>query len=297
MIGVYQSPAVNFNGGRVSVSIDVDMDATAGTVEETPASGVGYFEEVLGPQLAEMAKLAERIGKAKAIRKQVDMANRLDVLKQLDDIVRFSERALEQAGALKDAVGAFRMATTEADRDEWTRAFVESCQALNRAVDGEYPVFRIFPIEVKADLENDVVLVNNKTVRTLHPKAIAGLVDKEIERLNRERFNLNQFIKALVRVYDLLLAERKQASSGRQVAGAVGLKQIHALMAVRTGTGSSGYAQNQFAFDVYRLRTQAELEFEGRRLVFSTTRHPRDGIVIALPGGQKEILGSLEIVE
>lgn len=279
------------------MNIDVGVDSAINSVEETSPSGVGYFEEILGPQLAEMAKIAERVGKAKAIRKQVDLANRLDVLKQLEDIVRFSERALEQANTLKDVVGTFRMATTEADRDEWTRAFVENCQALNRAVDGEYPVFRIFPIEVKADLENDIVVVNNKTVRTLHPKAIAGLVDKEIERLNRERFNLNQFIKALVRVYDVLLAERKQASGGKQVAGAVGLKQIHALLAVRTGTASSGYSQNQFAFDVYRLRTQADLEFNGRRLVFSTTRSPRDGIVIALPGGQKEILGSLEIVE
>lgn len=259
-------------------------------------SGVSAFEQVIGPELLYLVKIVERVGRGKALAKQMDKLNRVEMLKQLDDVIRSAEEAAERAIALKDKLEGYTTAATQQDIEEWTRAFIEGCHASNRQVDGEFPNFRIFPVEVKADLANDAVFINNRLVRSLHPNAIAKLVDAEIARLNKERFNVNQFMRAIVRAYDVLLAERRAEEGTSKVAGAVLLKQIHSLLALRTGGGANGYSLNQFAFDLYRLRTQADLFLEGRRLAFGTTRNGKDAIVIPLPGGQKEILGSLEVV-
>ncbi len=271
--------------------------ATAGIGDEETAGGLSFFAQALSADLVGLAKVAERVGRGKAIAKQVDFANRVEMQKQLDDLIRYADEVAVQARALKSSVDRFRMVATEADRDEWTRLFVEGCHAAGRQVDGEYPLFRVFPVEVKTDFANDGVYINNRLVRILHPKAVASLVDREISRLYKEKFNAASFMRALVRAYDVLLAERQVAESGKRIVTAISLKQIHALLAIRTGTTASGYPLNQFVFDIYRLRTQTDVTLvsDGRRLVFTFTKVARDAIVIPLPGGQKEHLGSLEL--
>ena len=285
------------NGREIPAQPLAAAGGGASAADVPAACGLSYFEQHLAPGLAGLAKLAERVGRGKAIGKQADLLNRMDTLRQLDDLSRYAADLSAQAAALKAELERFAVAVSEEDRDEWTRIFIESCRSFNRLVDGEYPLFRIFPIEVKADLANDGVYINNKLVRALHPRAVAGLVNGEIERLHKERFHLNQFVRALVRAYDALMAERRLAEGGKLVAAAVSLKQIHNLLAIRTGTAASGYPLAQFAFDIFRLRAQGGLEHDGRRLVFASTRNAREAVVIALPGGQKELLGSLELVE
>ncbi len=272
-------------------------DTTASAGDEEAAGGLSFFEQVLCGDVASLAKVAERVGRGKAIAKQVDFANRVELQKQLDDLIRYADEVAVQARALKSSVDRFRMVATEADRNEWTRLFVAGCHAAGRQVDGEYPLFRVFPVEVKTDFANDGVYINNRLVRILHPKAVAALVDREISRLYKEKFHAMSFMRALVRAYDVLLAERQVAESGKRIVTAISLKQIHALLAIRTGTTATGYPLNQFAFDVYRLRTQTDVTLvsDSRRLVFAPTKVARDAIVIPLPGGQKEHLGSLEL--
>lgn len=283
-------------------------DSTVSTVvsedeeqERAPAYGTGgidYYEQELAPELAAVAKLAQRIGQGKALAKQAVEANRGDTLRQLDDLARLGAELVEQAGALREAVDQFRMVNADEDREAWTRRFTEACRANGHEVEGEYPAFRIFPLEMRVDFTNGAILLNGRTVRALHPKAVAALVDREIGRLNKARFNAPLFMKALARAYDLLLAERPPAPGAKGV-GVVTLKEIHALLALRSGTSvTSGYTLNQFAFDVYRLRTQSEhrLVLDGRRLVFGQTRNPKDVIAIPKPGGTKESFGALELV-
>lgn len=283
---------------RLSNNEDHELgQAPAETVSLVAAlSGVSAFEEKIAPEIADVVKSIERVSRAKALAGQLDKLNRVEMQKQLDDAIRFMEEASQKARALLQTVAQYSVITTETDRDEWTRLFVESCHGLGRSVEGQFPTFRVFPIEVKAELANDSVTINNRLVRSLHPKAIAKLVDKEITRLHRERFNTTQFARALVRATEVLLAQRRWEEKDQKGSSSVLLKEIHALLAVRTGAGVSGYSLNQFIFDLYRLRTQTDLTIDGKRLVFQQTRLAKDMLVIPLPGGQKEILGALEVV-
>ncbi|MCY0875362.1 MAG: hypothetical protein OWT28_03690 [Firmicutes bacterium] len=283
---------------RLAGDMDHEVDETTEAMTKTvnSFSGVGVFKENIVPQIADVVKTVERVSRAKALAGQVDKLNRVEMLKQLDDAIRFMEEATVKARTLLQTVSHYSVMTTEADRDEWTRLFVESCHSLGRSVEGQFPTFRVFPIEIKADLANDSVTINNRLVRSLHPTAIAKLVDKEIIRLHRERFNATQFARALVRASEVLLAERRWEEKDHKGSATVLLREIHTLLAVRTGGGMSGYSLNQFIFDLYRLRTQTDLTIDGRRLVFQQTRLAKDTLVIPLPGGQKEILGALEVV-
>jgi hypothetical protein len=275
------------------------------TVEDVPDSsalrgGLAHFESSLAPALASVVRLVERVGRGKALGKQTGEINRLSIVKQLEELARGAADLAEHVAELQVLVDGFRMAVTDEDRDAWTRVFVESCHDLGRHVESEYPLFRVFPVEVRADLADDAISLNGRTVRVLHPKAVADLVNKEIVRLTKERFNVSQFMRALARAYDLLMAERRAENPGKRVVPSAPLRQIYALLAIRTGmTATNGYPLNQFAFDLYRLRSQRDvpLVVEGRRLVFEQTRVAREVVSIPLPGGEKELLGSLELVE
>jgi hypothetical protein len=157
-------------------------------------------------------------------------------------------------------------------------------------IEGEFPHFRIFPIEVRVDFANELVLVNKRKVRKLHPEAVAALVERELDRLHGERFNPSQFMKALVRAFDVLVAEAYVNGTPTQ---AVPLRQVYELLTVRAG--SSAYTLNQFRFAISRLRREGNLILEGRRIVFGSARNRSQGLVIPEPGGHTEVFGSLEV--
>lgn len=278
--------------------IMLDQEVVDSEAENAAHDGLGAFEEHIAPKLQALAKTAARLGRLKSLEQQVGQLNLLEIPKLLQDMVQLSEDAANQAVALKELVGRFQLAPREIDQEAWTKVFTTECRNFGHMVDGEFPVFRVFPVDVKTDFAHDLVQINNRTVRVLHPKAVAALVNKEVAKLYKERFNLNLFMRALVRVYDALLAERQVAGldkGNKNLARSIQLKQIHGLLAIRTG--ASGYTLSQFAFDIYRLRTESDLVFEGRRLIFESTRNASGAVVIPLPGGQKENIGSLEILE
>lgn len=254
--------------------------------------GVRGFEQEIGPALKELAKVAEKVGRLKKLGLQPELMNLMELRKQLDEARRLATDVQAVAEQISTQISNFSMETGSAVQTEWWERFRQAFHSGYPPVEGEYPVFQVFPVEVRVDMANELVMVNNRTVRVLHPEAVAALVEKEWDRLNRERFNAGSFANALVRAYELLLLEMKDRAQGRETGRAVPLRLLHQTLALKAGV--SGYSLNQFAFDVYRLRRSAHMVVESRRLEFGTSRNR--GIVITHPGGRQENLGSLELV-
>ncbi len=263
------------------------LDSTKMTIR-----GVSGFENEVGPGLKELAKVVERVGRLKKVGQQADILNLMELRKQLEEIRRLSDDIQGLADTLVAKIDNFAVAPTGEQQAEWWERFRQAFHAGYPPVEGEYPVFQVFPVEIRVDLEHELVLINKRTVRALHPEAVATLVEKEWDRLNRERFNAATFAKALMRAYDLLLLEAKDKAGGRQTGASVPLGLLHQTLALRAG--ASIYGLNQFAFDIYRLRRSPNLIMDGRRMEFGSTRNR--GIVITHPGGQQENLGALEVV-
>ncbi len=269
----------------------MDNDLIASPTEDT-IHGVSGFEQQVGPELKDLAKLAERVGRLKKVGGQATVMNLLELKKQLEDMSRLSFEAQALAEELSRKIARYVVASESSDQTEWWERFRKAFHSGYPPVEGEFPTFQVFPVEVRVDFANELVMINNRTVRALHPEAVAALVEKEWDRLNRERFNAASFAKALVRAYDLLLLELKDKAGGRDPGRAISLRTLHQTLALKSGV--SGYSLNQFAFDVYRLRRSPHMVVEGRRLDFGTSRNR--GIVITHPGGRQENLGSLELI-
>lgn len=264
------------------------------SVKEATIRGVGGFEATLAPKLQALAKGIEKIGKLKKIGSQASLMNLGELRKQLDDVRRMSKDLDQMADTIEQGLDSYAIAPSTTEQLEWWERFRRSFHAGYPPLDGEYPVFQVFPVEIRVDLEHELVLVNNRTVRTIHPEAVASMVEKEIDRLNRERFNASGFAKALLRAYDLLMAEAKQKAEGHSISPGVPLKTLHQVLSMRSG--ASSYTLNQFAFDIYRLRRSESIVTDGRKLQFGSSRN-RGGIVITMPGGHQEYFGSLEVGE
>lgn len=251
------------------------------------------FTENIEPQIEELAKLAERMGGSKKLAKQAGLLNLTELRKQVEELLGENAHALSLGAEIAKSLEAFQLGRYETDSVAWSAVFIRECQKGGHAVDGEFPSFRVFPLEVKVDFAHDLVLINNRTVRALDPKAAALQVLGQIDKLYRERFNANQFLKALVRAYHIVLHEWQAEHPNQALIRALPLKQIYEVMTIRTGPG--GYSLSQFAFDLYRVRLQT-LHYGGYHLVLGEGRRAADAVTIPVPGGTKTAFGSLELV-
>jgi hypothetical protein len=257
-------------------------------------TGLSGFTENMAPRLAELAKALERLGRLKSVGRQVELLHPGEIDKQLQEAFALCGQAGEMARAAREMFSLFRLAPDEEGQREWEKVFLQRCREAKVAVEGEFPAYRVFPIDIRVDLAHDQVIVNKRVVRTLHPGAVVQRIVREIERLHGERFNANQFMQALIRAYDLLAYEALNAGRKKEETKHQPLKRIYDILALRTG--ASGYTQSQFAFDIFRLRREADLVANGRHLLFSTTRQAGfKGFEIPKAAGQPETLASLEI--
>ena len=248
----------------------VQQDAPLGNAVVT-AHGVEEFEERLGVPLESLAKTIDKLGRLKKLGKQKGLINVLDLHKHLDEVRRLAREMKGTAEEIAKQLDEYRICVAEADQAEWTLRFREAFHAGYPPVEGEFPVFQVFPVEVKVEFDNDLIRINNRIHRDLHPGAVAAQVEKEWDRLNAERFNAGSFAKALLRAYDLLVAEQQMSVRNGNSGRTALLRDIHAILTLRRGV--SGYTLNQFAFDVYRLRKSDQTTQDGRKLVFGEARN------------------------
>ncbi len=296
--------AIGTSESMDAISMDVDVAQDSFLVDDSLAnigtgfSGVAAYEGRVSPQFQALGKAIAKFGRLKTVAKQAEQLNRGELYKLLQEITDQAVVIREQAGVALRELEEFQIAASESDQIEWTRLFTKECAALGRTVEGEYPQFRVFPVDLKVDLAAETAQMGRSTVRAMHPKALAALVDNAVQRLERERFNGTQFLRAMMRAYEVLSDASPHGASrvDKNRTTAIPLRQIHALLALRVGTTANGYPLSQFAFDIYRLRRDVDLTIDGKQLVFLETRKPSLAIVLPLPGGQKQILGSVEVV-
>jgi hypothetical protein len=189
------------------------------------------------------------------------------------------------------SVQEFRLGSVlEADYDRILRV---ECAKLNVPLEGEYPVYEVFPFEVRVSLPDEQVTINRRTFRSLNPPVVAAEVRRELDRLTRGSFNSERFLRALIRVYDLLVAEAARSKGGR-APSQVRLKKVHETLTLHRGKAQ--YSEREFAFDIYRARRGSTLVADGRLVDFV---HVRDAVgAIQVPSSRgAEYLGSLEVRE
>ena len=211
------------------------------------------------------------------------------------DIRQLRQRLPELGSAIADASSVVLSAQEQLEL--WsptssTEAVAAYAAALERAarqlklpLSGEFPEYEVFPLTVRLDLAGESATVARRKTTVLEPSALLRHVQRQHQAVHSSAFNANRFMQSLVAAHTLL------KDSGKAKGHGVLLTEIYRLLTIRTG--SAGYSKQEFAFDIFRLRRESDLVYEGQRLTFM---HPKSGgIPVPNSQGGVEMFGTLEL--
>lgn len=174
----------------------------------------------------------------------------------------------------------FRFPSEGASLARWVEEFLGELRSARLPVEGEFPRYQIFPLEVRIDPEGEQAFIGRRSVSTLRPKVLAGRVIREHQRMLGTSFNADKYLALLLKCADFVTGPVKGT-----LAEEVPLAKIYELLTLRSGSGS--YSRSEFAFDIYRLRRSSSLMDGKRRVTFD---HGKRGATFSIPrpGGGTE---------
>ncbi|HHW40247.1 MAG TPA: hypothetical protein GXX19_03710 [Syntrophomonadaceae bacterium] len=252
-----------------------------------------FLDEELGDQRRE---LLEKKRQAAGHHTKLEQALRNGDLEQAQRVIGWLEATLakqqEMLLSLKEKLPGFDVAAYL--REEFEGGFLTACQAQGLKVTGSFPAYEVFPFRVRVYPERGTIEVNEKVLRLLRPRALAGYLKAARDRLYRESFNAGRFIGALARAYDTILAVRRAEQGIDLPPGTdVPLHDIYEQLTILP-SHKRQYPRNMFAFDLHRLfLADAFTTSDGRRLEFGDTRQRGKAIVIYDAQGREHRFGSL----
>lgn len=252
-----------------------------------------FLDEELGEERRE---LLEKKRQASAHQAKLERALRNGDLEQVHRAIGWLEAALakqqETLLSLKEKLPAFDVAAYL--REEFEAGFLAACQTQGLKVTGSFPAYDVFPFRVRVYPERSTVEVNERVLRLLRPRALAGYLKAARDRLYRENFNAARFIDALARAYDTILAVRR-AEQGIELPPGTDVP-LHDLYEQLTllPAHKRQYPRNMFAFDLHRLFVaDVFTTSDGRRLEFGDTRQRGKAVVVYDAQGREHRFGSL----
>lgn len=169
--------------------------------------------------------------------------------------------------------------------------FRSACAASDLTLEGQYPLYLVYPIRVQIDARRMGVLINRKLHRGLRISRVIEAIRSERARLLGRAFNARYFLADLAAAYDGLIA-LESARNQVQVSGhEVGLRHIY-LRLVPMRQWRSEYPERFFVFDLHRLFQSGEDHSpDGRRLHLAPARAAHNNLAILDSSGREVQLG------
>lgn len=165
---------------------------------------------------------------------------------------------------------------------------LEICKEKEIDVQGEYPVYEMFPYKVKIDSENQDVYVDKKRIPCVRPAELAKQIKAGQDKLNKAFFNAQSFLNELADAYDLLTIKGKKAPSADLY-----LLDIYKLM-VPMARSRKEYDLQSFAFDLARLyASDVKAAKDGRLYQFGPSKKPNKMVRILDGEGVERFLSTI----
>jgi hypothetical protein len=180
---------------------------------------------------------------------------------------------------------------------DYARQMTEYCENLAVDVDGEYPVYEMFPHKVKIDSENQELNVDRKKVQCARPQHFVKLIKQSQDKLNKASFNVNAFLNELADAYTATVRQKEKAGGVTKSGHDILLKDLYNNL-VPMQRFRREYDMQSFAFDLARLyNSDVELTKDNRRFEFGTSRHSGKLIRILDGDGKEQLLGTIRFFE
>lgn len=238
-------------------------------------------EKILKDKLAQMQKLSKSISKEMAAGDLKSLAK---------DVTTLMEANQQQAAALQELSDSVEGFDSKAyfESGEFAGQMLAYCQEMSVDVQGEYPVYEMFPYRVRFDTENQDIYLDRKRVQCMRPQSFVQTVKASQEKLRKASFNEQLFLNELAEAYDLAILKMKKAPEAD-----IYLMNLYKFL-TPMGRFRKEYDLQNFAFDVARLyASDVEMTKNGRHYQFGTSRKSNKSLRILDAEGREWFMATI----
>mgnify|MGYP006987449865 FL=1 len=236
-------------------------------------------------------KLAAAQRYYKGIMKDTESGDMKDLDKNLAALEESLIGQMETLKKLKGTVGAFDT-QKYFESGDFAGQLLDSCKDKGIDVQGEYPVFEMFPYRIRIDEENQEIYLDRKKVQCARPQSLAGMVKLGRDKLMKASFNAQGFANELAEAYDVAVMK------GRKAPGTdIYLTSLYKVLAPMARFRRD-YDMQSFAYDLARLYISGIDETkDGRRFQFGPSRNNNKAIRILDNEGHEQFLAMIRFFE
>lgn len=151
---------------------------------------------------------------------------------------------------------------------DFAEQMLAACEEKEIDVQGDFPVYEMFPYKIKLDAENQDVYMDRKKVQCVRPQSLAGIIKAGQEKLNKASFNAQTFLSELSEAYDMAVLKLKKRPGSD-----IYLSNLYKFLAPMSRFRRD-YDQHSFAYDLARLYNSGIEETKnGRRFQFGPSKN------------------------
>ena len=239
------------------------------------------LEKSIKDSLASLQKLY------KAVSKETENGDIKNLIKDLNTMLENTSALSDILKETADTVSSFDT-VSYFESGDFAEQMLTICREKDVDVQGDSPVYEMFPYRVKLDMENQDIYLDRKKIQCMRPQSFVDLVKNGQDKLNKASFNAQTFAGELADAYDMAVLKLK-----KQPASDLYLTNLYKILATMSRFRRD-YDQQSFAFDLSRLYASGIDETKsGRKFQFGPSRLNNKAIRILDQNGQEVFLATI----
>lgn len=238
-------------------------------------------EKILKDKITQMQKLY------KSISKEMESGDLKSLAK---DVAAMADSNQQQAEALQELAAQIEGFDTKTyfENGDFAEQMLSYCEEMAVDVQGEYPIYEMFPYRVRIDAENQDLYLDRKKIQCARPQSFVQMVKVGQDKLMKASFNAQAFVNELADAYDLAVLKFKKAPDAD-----IYLTSLYKFLAPM-GRFRKEYDQQSFAFDIARLyASDVEVTKNGRCFQFGPSRNNNKALRILDSEGHEQFLATI----
>ena len=223
----------------------------------------------------------------KAVGKDTESGDVKSLARDLDSMAQAAAALTSFLDSMRETVNGFDT-KSYFESGEFASQMLEQCQEKGVDVQGESPIYEMFPYRVRIDAENQDLYLDRKKVQCMRPRSFVELVHAGQEKLNKAPFKPEIFASELADAYDTAALKM-----GKHAGADIYLSTLYKFLAPMSRFRKD-YDQQSFAFDLARLYISRQEETKtGRQFQFGPCRNEKKAIRILDQNGQEQFLSTI----
>ena len=246
-----------------------------------------FYEDLQPIQKSTKDSLASLQKLFKAVGKDVENGDMKNLSRNLESMAQAAAALSSYVDSMKETVNGFDT-KSYFESGEFASQMLELCQEKGVDVQGESPIYEMFPYRVRIDAENQDLYLDRKKVQCMRPRSFVELVHAGQEKLNKAPFKPEIFASELADAYDTAALKM-----GKHAGADIYLSTLYKFLAPMSRFRKE-YDQQSFAFDLARLYISRQEETKtGRQFQFGPCRNEKKAIRILDQNGQEQFLSTI----